>query len=1850
MVNQVTLILPGRKEAQAVAEPNPFLDIKVIAQHRVDATARGVAQPPEGERATNADASDIVEMEFENGVKRWMPIARLPQEVQPMVQRGLALPNDDPSVIRVPATLGAMGETRGLKEFALKTIKVLGLPAPEDFIADLEALLPTKILANKTARLVAQLVALKFDGGRLPVIGTTVKGKLAPGPGLYRFPNPQLLSENDRINQTNELPGGSDAFLLFLHGTFSSAPGAFFALGPTDEWKKMQKRYGNRIIAFNHPTLSVSPIVNTLELARLLPEKAKLHLVSHSRGGLVGELLALPKRAGKELDTLVVPFAEATDFPAERQEDEKLLRELSAVLAQKQFQVERFVRVACPARGTLLASDRLDTYVSALLNALGWGVNLTANPVIKTAYDFTKAFVLALLKCKASPADLPGLEAQRPVAPLIHVLNRPGLKTTADLSIISGDIEGEGLLGNVVAGVSNTFFLQQHDLVVNTDSMDGGLERATVRKLFDQGPTVAHSNYFINQKTRQALWNWLDKPEETSATPAARGLQLDATLPPAAARGTAAGERPVVFLLPGIMGSHLKDARGRIWLDPPALAIGGMARLGIANGNIEADGVIGMAYQRLINYLSPYYDIQIFAYDWRRSLKDSAQLLATQVRAQLEQPKRPVSFLAHSMGGLVTRALIAYHGEVWQQVRERKGRLVMLGTPNQGSFAIPCMLIGQERLLRLLALFDFKHNLKELTQLISNYPGLLEMLPEEYFQPEMLQTLNPLSLPAATALADAKAVREALRAAPVEVESLLYVAGAAAQTPCRIELENGKPVVIATPLGDGRVTHELGKLNGMRTWYADAEHGDLANHDATFPALLDLLKEGTTNKLADKPRAARGTVVETVLREEDAERQLFPKPEEIVHAALGSAPVKRARVRPLRLTVTHGDLRFASYPVAVGHYQGDAIISAEAVLNKRLDQRLKQRFDIGLYPGPTGTAEVIRVPGKNPPGALIIGLGEVGEITPEKVRNGVARAALRLALTIVDDSSVPKITARDGSQWRSASFSTLLLGTYGGQALSIETSVIAIVQGAIQANRELQAQGLWQRVRVEEVEIIELYEDMALEAMRIAQTLVSDPPRDLFGEERLKLTHDILIKQEGGRFYRPANQHANGWPRRVQITGRQSDNGDELLSDLRFLALTDRTKDDEVLAAIRRRLQGEAASEPKIKDLQFLALTDRARAEDTLHATQRKLVDQLVTAAVNSPTYDARLGTTLFELLIPNALKEQTDAQSNLVLVVDSDAAQYPWELLAERTRTEPQPLAVEKRLIRQFKTANFRPNPRTARDQYLLVIGDPLNDFSELPGARDEARIVAAKLGQYYDASRIKTLIGPQDEATGSDNDAVAIINELFAREYNLIHLAGHGDYHPNDPTQSGMVLNNGLRLTAAELKQLRTVPELVFINCCHLGRIDQEKPLLQKLREPHRLAASIAEELICLGVKAVVAAGWAVNDAAALTFAEVFYDQMLKGYEFGEAVLRARQRVREQHPGVNTWGAYQCYGNPGFTLMRSQARMPWIGGQTPQYFSSTEYRDRLQQLAFAARTETEQRSVLLQEVAELRRTLPPSLLDGSMLGLFGQTCRDLGDFKTAITHYRAALLAEVATVSLQDVEQLANLESRYAQQTSVPADAQAVQTDWEPNRLLASSNQRLETLLAFGPTKERLSLQAGNHKRLARLTSGEARRTHLKQAAESYQAARDLALKSTNIGEYYSTLNWIACAFLSAPPRRTKGQPGTDITAWLAAIDAARDSAEKEKKTQPSFWNQVTPADAELLQLLVQGKLTASSVSAVSQLYLKAFATGATQSEKASVFDHLDFLIEMLTTSRQKERQAALRAVKRIRAQLAE
>jgi hypothetical protein len=139
----------------------------------------------------------------------------------------------------------------------------------------------------------------------------------------------------------------------------------------------------------------------------------------------------------------------------------------------------------------------------------------------------------------------------------------------------------------------------------------------------------------------------------------------------------------------------------------------------------------------------------------------------------------------------------------------------------------------------------------------------------------------------------------------------------------------------------------------------------------------------------------------------DEEIAMFPDDKELAAAALGAfrhKPESPEKHR-VRVSVSHGNLRYARHPVALGHYQGDTIISAEAYLDRVLDGRLRARHRLGLYAGPAETAEIFFNPGGRPGGAIVVGLGQAGELTPGKLSSSFAKAALMYAAAVAECES-----------------------------------------------------------------------------------------------------------------------------------------------------------------------------------------------------------------------------------------------------------------------------------------------------------------------------------------------------------------------------------------------------------------------------------------------------------------------------------------------------------------------------------------------------------------------------------------------------------------------------------------------------------------------------------------------------------------------------------------------------------------------------------------------------------------------------------------------------------------------------
>ena len=179
-----------------------------------------------------------------------------------------------------------------------------------------------------------------------------------------------------------------------------------------------------------------------------------------------------------------------------------------------------------------------------------------------------------------------------------------------------------------------------------------------------------------------------------------------------------------------------------------------------------------------------------------------------------------------------------------------------------------------------------------------------------------------------------------------------------------------------------------------------------------------------------------------------------------------------------------------------------------------------------------------------------------------------------------------------------------------------------------------------------------------------------------------------------------------------------------------------------------------------------------------------------------------------------------------MVLDLDGTTAGIPWELLDSDPPGggDLRPWAIRSKLLRKLRTNEFRAQVVDADpESHVLVIGEPKCDplvYPRLPGARDEARVVVKCFSdrKTLPPERIIPLISPDDpEEFGPD--ARTVINALFERNWRIVHIAGHGVLPEKNGEPRGVVLSNGTFLGPKEIRTMPVVPELVFVNCCHLA-----------------------------------------------------------------------------------------------------------------------------------------------------------------------------------------------------------------------------------------------------------------------------------------------------------------------------------------------------------------------------------------------------------------------------------------------
>lgn len=968
-----------------------------------------------------------------------------------------------------------------------------------------------------------------------------------------------------------------------------------------------------------------------------------------------------------------------------------------------------------------------------------------------------------------------------------------------------------------------------------------------------------------------------------------------------------------IIFIPGIMGSELTVTEegddDTVWISFLKLIWGGINKLRLAqDGVTEADSTLRVqpsgldkdSYAEAILWLKASWSVEPFAYDWRKDLDQAAERLKELVETTFKD--QPVHLVAHSMGGLVARNFIRLYPKVWKAMMEPKkvqgGRLIMLGTPNYGSHAIAQAMVAKDKLVRWLAAADLRHDLDEVLEVLNGFVGSYQLLPSPAKLPPGEQGLYHSSTwgryPIVAAhLKRAREFHASLDGgATIDPERMTYIAGCNRETLSGVRIDGpGLFEFDMTLQGDGRVTHALGLLPTVSTYYVDELHGDLQKHEQVLEAIDEILRTGRTGALLTEPVAARAVRSVTSARvravhdRQDAQqiRQIAEETKAnrssaaerrqaealLREAIMTQRPVRSRAVTDatttpsktyrtqrsaqesiaLHIEVVHGDIRDIKAPAVVaGHYRGVPPIRAVGALDQALEFWISKAVKRGIIGG--GLGEVFLIPNTHKSLAadnvILAGMGEYGRFNREDV--DLLFANVTYGVTALG--------------WHT--FATVVVGSGEGN-LSLEQALEGMLEGVASALRRIKGQG-----HLDTLQIVE-YDKRRF--------------RDV-----VTILHKIKVGSDGSLRLKVSSRQL---PKRAHPTPKTQP---EMVDQMEGSRVTiERDRDLFRFSAITK--------DAVIPVREIPVQSSRAEGIADLLKESRSLKEQ------------QKYGKLLHRYLMPEDFQGMID-MTPLTLIVDRSTAAFPWEMAAFERHGQSVFYGPGRQLTRQFRTTlSGAPGLITAsipNRLRVLVIADPAPEADlQLPGAREEGRAVV-KVFQSMKEKHSGLAITIEQRIGANECDPVELLALILSEEFDLIHYSGHGDFDERNPAKSGWVLGKNDMLSARDIFRARRVPRLVFANACFSGVIRTGEPFT--LQESNRSLAGLAQAFFERGVQNYIGTGWPVDDVAAVEFARVFYDQALSGHEFGSALSKAREAILTSG---STWGAYQHYGQATAKLM---------------------------------------------------------------------------------------------------------------------------------------------------------------------------------------------------------------------------------------------------------------------------------------------------------------------------------------------
>ena len=879
-------------------------------------------------------------------------------------------------------------------------------------------------------------------------------------------------------------------------------------------------------------------------------------------------------------------------------------------------------------------------------------------------------------------------------------------------------------------------------------------------------------------------------------------------------------------------------------------------------------------------------------FDWRQSIPDLGRQLAQRIAAD---PAEEIFLVAHSMGGLVARAAL-HHGAA------KVKRLVMLGTPNFGSFAPAMVYRSAYPFLKKIALLDFTNSTTDLAgKVFNSHPGLAQMLPQrgkfdaldlydlERWPTSGARPLKPL-------LQGALAAQQQLAIVP---EKFVMIAGVDRETTVGLELSSNKTEFEFTRsrAGDGTVPLDFAVLPDVLTYYHAEEHGGLPKNATVHKAVVDILRTGATKLLADRWERSRADAVlkisETELRakaEASTKRSRgdlsasdlrsliaeFAAPATPSTGAAGpTAPsagaraielqpfesliVGRRRQRRIDVRLARGShTQIKSRAYLLGIFQnvepGGAAVAIDNLMGGTLREfRQRRMFAAGageVFLVPTGRTEVTA------DFVVLIGLGQFDTFNLQVLETVAENVARTLARSDIEE------------------FATVPIGA--GTGFGVEEALRALLRGFFRGLDDADPQHAFRGITFCELDEAR-FEQLKWTLYRLWSTPLCENVEVTLGELRLP---PAPVARRGGPSGIPPCIYLNVRARRASAAAAQITIESSLLTT----------------GAKATVLSGQVT----VPAAKLTALLAEIEDQKFTHAYLPKFGQALASLVLNDAVAAGLEGTT----------------GNHVVVVHDAEASRIPWETLCLNGKFPALAGGMSRRYIADnLSVAKWLEQRRIDDWLDVLLVVNPTQD---LAGAEEEGR----RIEQLFNASQQVHLTIVKGKAA----TRARLRTEFASGKYDILHYAGHAYFDPQQNSRSGIVCSDG-NLTGAELVELGNLPSLVFFNACESGRV-RKRVVRESARVSHNIterierSAGLAEAFMRGGVANYIGTYWPVSDDPAKTFADTFYRGVLAGDTLVNALAKSRAEVEKI--GSQDWADYLFYGSIDFAVKTAAAANP--------------------------------------------------------------------------------------------------------------------------------------------------------------------------------------------------------------------------------------------------------------------------------------------------------------------------------------